>query len=125
MKCGLLWCLSLQMAIETWTKTTSAATPLVGLAICAEAGRRDTPAVEKMHPLVRDLYKRILTVGKEYPNGLDWVKSKAKPWIMQNKDITDEIGIRKKVAEGRFWVREMKSVISLKKYRAMKNRYYG
>ncbi|GBG26858.1 Electron transfer flavoprotein regulatory factor 1 [Hondaea fermentalgiana] len=77
-----------------------------------------------MHPLVRDLYKRLLTVGKEYPQGLDWVKSKAKPWIMQNAALTDEVDIKKKVAEGRFWVREMQSVIKLKKYRTLKKRYY-
>jgi len=78
-----------------------------------------------MHPLVRDLYKRILVVGKDYPLGLDWVKTKAKPWIRQNAELTEEREIRKKVGEGRFWVREMQSVIKMKKYRTMKKRYYG
>jgi len=76
-----------------------------------------------MHPLVRDLYKRILVVGAEYPLGLQWVKGKAKPWIQQNANITDEVEIRRKVAVGRFWVREMRSVIAMKKYRTMKRRY--
>lgn len=76
-----------------------------------------------MHPKVRDLYKRIVAVGREYPQGLDWVRGKAKPWFAQNAALTDEVAIRQKVAEGRFWVREMKAVIALKKYRAMKNRY--
>ena len=26
-----------------------------------------------MHPLVRDLYKRVLAVGRDYPGGLDVV----------------------------------------------------
>jgi len=75
--------------------------------------------------MVRDLYKRILVVGKDYPKGLEWVKGKAKPWFMQNADLTDEVEIKKKVAEGRYWVREMQSVIQLKKYRTLKNRYYS
>jgi hypothetical protein len=28
-----------------------------------------------MHPLVRDLYKRVLIVGRDYPTGLDHVKT--------------------------------------------------
>ena len=31
-----------------------------------------------MHPLTRNLYRRILTVGKDYPAGLDAVRKKAK-----------------------------------------------
>ena len=27
-----------------------------------------------MHPLVRDLYKRALFVGRDYPLGLDYVR---------------------------------------------------
>ena len=77
-----------------------------------------------MHPLVRDLYKRILHVGKDYPLGLEWVKSKAKPWFRQNKNITDEIDIRRCVALGRHQVRELRAVVGLKKYRYLKNTYY-
>jgi hypothetical protein len=30
---------------------------------------------QKMHPLVRDLYKRVLHAGKDYPTGLEHVKN--------------------------------------------------
>mmetsp|Transcript_6475 Transcript_6475/g.7403 ORF Transcript_6475/g.7403 Transcript_6475/m.7403 type:complete len:84 (+) Transcript_6475:230-481(+) len=76
-----------------------------------------------MHPLVRDLYKRVVFVGREYPLGLPWVRQKAKAWFRQNADLTDEVEIRRAVAKGRFWVREMRAVIQLKKYRLMKKRY--
>eukprot|EP00494_Astrolonche_serrata_P016071 UN16234 len=76
-----------------------------------------------MDPRVRDLYKRILLVGRDYPLGLDWVRNKAKPWFRQNSHLTDETDIKSKVAIGRFWVREMLGVIKLKKYRTIKNRY--
>ena len=29
-----------------------------------------------MHPLVRDLYKRFLIVGRDYPQGLPYVRAK-------------------------------------------------
>ena len=76
-----------------------------------------------MHPLVRDLYKRIILVGRDYPLGLQWVRDKAKVWFRQNKDVKDEIEIRRLVALGRRQVREMQAVIYLKKYRHLKKVY--
>jgi hypothetical protein len=77
----------------------------------------------RLHPKVRDLYKRLLFAGKDYPQGLGYVRSKAKPWILQNASLTDETEIKKKVATGRFYVRELFAVINLKKYRTIKKRY--
>lgn len=78
-----------------------------------------------MHPLVRDLYKRFLHVGKDYPMGLDWVRKKAKEGILANRTIVEEVEIKRKVARGRYMVRELKAVIVFKKYRTMKRRYDG
>ena len=36
-----------------------------------------------MHPLVRDLYKKLLTVGRDYPAGLDHVRDRAKREIFE------------------------------------------
>jgi hypothetical protein len=88
-----------------------------------------------MHPLVRDLYKRVLMVGRDYPAGLDYVKVTWKKafrnpenvpsWNLntplQSKACQQELN--KAVARGRHMVREMEGVIQLKKYRAMKKRY--
>jgi hypothetical protein len=89
-----------------------------------------------MHPLVRDLYKRAITVGKDYPHpkGLDYVRETWKRALRDNKnfDITKastwdplryDKEIRKAVGKGRYAIREMIGVIQLKKYRAMKKRY--
>lgn len=76
-----------------------------------------------MNPRVRDLYKRIIFVGREYPLGLNWVREKAKSWFRQNAELTDEVEIRRAVAKGRFMVREMQAVIKLKKYRTLNKRY--
>lgn len=76
-----------------------------------------------MLPIVRDLYKRVLTVGREYPKGLAWVREKAKAKFFENRHLTDEGAIKKAVHEGRWYVKEMVATIQFKKYRAMKNRY--
>lgn len=78
---------------------------------------------ETMHPRVRDLYKRIITVGRDYPMGLEWVRGKAKVWILQNKDVRDDLELRRKIAEGRRQVREMQAVIWLKRYRYLNKVY--
>jgi hypothetical protein len=91
-----------------------------------------------MHPLVRDLYKRIILVGRDYPLGLDYVRTQWKK-ALRNRDncpscykgpheiclasMECERELRKAVGKGRHYVREMIGVIQFKKYRAMKKRY--
>jgi hypothetical protein len=101
-----------------------------------------------IHPLVRDLYKRALLVGRDYPLGLDYVRTTWKRAIRNPNNTPNcyswrdgfdsdscsctvklpfssacEQDIRKAVGRGRFMVREMMGVIQLRKYRAMKRRY--
>jgi hypothetical protein len=104
-----------------------------------------------MHPLVRDLYKRVLVVGKDYPTGLDHVKQVWKAalrnhdncpsWYRDNHpNANDDLLLRnggeggssrndneeellRAVHKGRHMVKEMIGIIQLKKYRAMRQRY--
>jgi len=89
-----------------------------------------------MHPLVRDLYKRVILVGRDYPLGLEYVRKTWKKAIRNPQNCPACYGdcdgiatelcereLRKAVGKGRFYVREMVGVIQLKKYRAMKKRY--
>ena len=127
-----------------------------------------------MHPLVRDLYKRVLIVGRDYPTGLSHVKTTWKralrspqncPSCYTNNKIAEinnqhndeaaadqavplsssssllpgsaskSIGNDQKqqrlcneeiiyaVQKGRNMVKEMVSIIQLKKYRSLKQRY--
>lgn len=39
-----------------------------------------------MHPLVRDLYKRVILVGRDYPLGLDYVRTQWKKAIRNPKN---------------------------------------
>lgn len=77
-----------------------------------------------MHPLVRDLYKRFLVVGRDYPKGLDYVRGKAKEAFVANAHLESERDIKRAVARGRYMVRELEGVVKLKKYRTLKKRYY-
>ena len=76
-----------------------------------------------MHPLVRDLYKRILLVGRDYPKGLGFVREKARAEFSKHAALTDEVDIKRAINYGRYMVKEMQGVIQLKKYRAMRKRY--
>lgn len=76
-----------------------------------------------MHPLVRDLYKRFLIVGRDYPLGLDYVRNKAKAAIFAKANVTDPVELKRAVAKGRWQVKELIAVIQLKKYRKINQTY--
>ena len=77
----------------------------------------------RMDPRVRDLYKRILVVGRDYPAGLDHVRERAKAEFGKRAALTDDVEIKRAIAYGRYMVKEMIGVVQLKKYRTMKKRY--
>ncbi len=79
-----------------------------------------------MHPLVRELYRRVITVGHVYPGGLEVVRRKAKEEFLKNKHLTSEEDIIHAVARGRWYIKnELVVVTQVKKYRAMNKRYGG
>jgi hypothetical protein len=99
-----------------------------------------------MHSLVRNLYKQVLLVGKDYPHpeGINYVRRKWKEairntenWPLNHAAELKETGrlspnpselekeIRLAVGKGRFMVKEMIGIIQVKKYREMKKRYDG
>ena len=79
-----------------------------------------------MRPVVRDLYKQILVVGRAYPAGLDAVRDRAKREFRERADLRSEAEIRKAVGYvKRYMLREMRALIQLKKYRTLKAKGYG
>lgn len=80
-------------------------------------------AVQSMHPLVRDLYKRFLVVGRDYPGGMAIVRAKAKEAFFKQRHLDTELEIKRAIARGRWMVRELQGVVQLKKYREMRSRY--
>ena len=63
--------------------------------------------------LVRNLYRRILIAGKDYPTGLDAVKKKAKAEFAKRAHLEDGLELRRAVNYGRYMVREMQGVQDL------------
>ncbi|RYF00068.1 MAG: hypothetical protein EOO41_00010 [Methanobacteriota archaeon] len=76
-----------------------------------------------MHPAVRDLYKRFMYVGRDYPTGLPSVRTKVKAAFIANAQLRSEKDILLAVSRGRWWVNELIGVVQLRKYRAMRQRY--
>ncbi len=76
--------------------------------------------IEAMHPLVRNLYKRCLIVGKVCPQGLEYARNRAKTMILQNSQITDDLELKRAVHKGRYMVKEMEAICMIHKYRSMR-----
>ena len=76
-----------------------------------------------MHPLVRDVYRRLLWVGRDYPKGLSFVRERAKAAFRKNAGVTEEEELFRLVAAGRWWAKELIGVVQLRKYRALRSRY--
>ncbi|XP_036615114.1 electron transfer flavoprotein regulatory factor 1 [Trichosurus vulpecula] len=73
---------------------------------------------------VLNLYKNLLYVGKDYPKGADYFKRRLKAAFLKNKDVKDPEKIRELIARGEFVIKELEALYFLRKYRAMKQRYY-
>ena len=77
-----------------------------------------------MHPLARNLYRRIITVGRDYPAGLEAVRNRAKTEFAKNAHLdSDGLEFRRAIQYGRYLVTEMIGVIHLKKHRTLRKRY--
>ncbi|XP_040886234.1 LYR motif-containing protein 5A isoform X1 [Toxotes jaculatrix] len=67
---------------------------------------------------------KLLYLGREYPQGSAYFRERLKSAFMKNKDVTDPEKIKKLVARGEFVIKELEALYFLRKYRAMKKRYY-
>lgn len=91
-----------------------------------------------IHPFVRDLYKRVLIVSRDYPNSDHhhvkqlWKTAIRNPencpsWYMTKTNsatvVNDITELYQAVHQGRHMVKEMIGIVQLHKYRSMKQRY--
>lgn len=91
-----------------------------------------------IHPLVRDLYKRVLIVSRDYPNSDHhhvkqlWKTAIRNPencpsWYITTTNsstvVNDITELYQAVHRGRHMVKEMIGIVQLHKYRSMKKRY--
>ena len=64
-------------------------------------------------------------MGREYPLGYAHIRDRAHAAFYKNRDVKDETEIENLLARGEFVVNELKALYFLRKYRAMKARYYN
>ncbi|XP_068611405.1 LYR motif-containing protein 5A [Brachionichthys hirsutus] len=70
------------------------------------------------------LYKTLLYIGRDYPKGSAYFRERLKAAFIKNRDETDPEKIKHLVARGDFVIKELEALYFLRKYRAMKKRYY-
>lgn len=63
-------------------------------------------------------------MGKDYPKGYEYFRAKTKAAFLKNRDVSDPEMIRVLVAKGKYVMKELDALYKLRKYRAMKQRYY-
>jgi hypothetical protein len=78
-----------------------------------------------MDPRVREMYKKLLFIGRHYYpfDNFPSIKSQYKAAILKNANLSDEIELKKAIAKGRYYLRELTAISQLHKYRTMKKRY--
>ncbi|XP_030621484.1 LYR motif-containing protein 5B [Chanos chanos] len=70
------------------------------------------------------LYKNLLFLGREYPKGVEYFRDRLRAAFVKNKDVQDPEKIKQLIKRGEFVVKELEALYYLRKYRAMKKRYY-
>ncbi|KAJ3275024.1 LYR motif-containing protein 5 [Terramyces sp. JEL0728] len=75
-----------------------------------------------MNPKVRDVYKQLLYIGREYPKGYTYFRDGLKRAFLKKKDLP-ESEVEKAVEHAKFVYRELEALWFLKKYRTMKRNY--
>ncbi|XP_062990336.1 electron transfer flavoprotein regulatory factor 1 [Elgaria multicarinata webbii] len=73
---------------------------------------------------VLNLYKNLLYLGKEYPKGGNYFRIRLRAAFLKNKDEKDPEKIKQLIARGEFVMKELEALYFLRKYRALKQRYY-
>jgi len=70
------------------------------------------------------LYKtQILWTGKDYPGGLDVVRTKAKQQFFENRFVEDPTKLQAAFAKGEYILKELEALNKFHKYRTLKKRY--
>jgi hypothetical protein len=76
-----------------------------------------------MNPKVRDLYKQLLYIGREYPKGFDYFRKGLKAAFLKKRHLQDPQDIQKAIEQGQYVYKELEALWFLKKYRTMKKNY--
>ncbi|XP_063534067.1 electron transfer flavoprotein regulatory factor 1 [Cydia strobilella] len=73
---------------------------------------------------VINLYKTLLYLGRDWPQGYDLFRKRLHKVFTKNSNETDPAKIDMMIKHGHYVVKEIEALYMLKKYRTMKRRYY-
>ncbi|XP_065355701.1 electron transfer flavoprotein regulatory factor 1 [Calliphora vicina] len=81
--------------------------------------------MSELRSKVIQLYKHLQYLGREYPgaNGPQKFRQQVRDAFLKNKDETDPKKVKALLAQGRYVAKEVEALVSLKKYRTLKQRY--
>ncbi|XP_016378685.1 LYR motif-containing protein 5B [Sinocyclocheilus rhinocerous] len=74
--------------------------------------------------MANPLRAELLFLGREYPKGADYSRDRLRAAFAKNKDVHDPEKIKELISRGEFVVKELEALYYLRKYRALKKRYY-
>ncbi|XP_017736309.1 electron transfer flavoprotein regulatory factor 1-like [Rhinopithecus roxellana] len=74
---------------------------------------------------VLHLYKNLLYLGRDCPKGPHYFKRRLKNIFLKNKDMKNPEKSKELTAQGEFVMKELEALYFVRKYKAMKQRYYS
>ncbi|KAK3899681.1 hypothetical protein C8A05DRAFT_36691 [Staphylotrichum tortipilum] len=69
------------------------------------------------------IYKQLLFLGREYPQGYDFFRPRLHKAFMAKAGLTDKEEIKRGIAHADFVRREIEAMYYLKRYRTLRQRY--
>ncbi len=72
---------------------------------------------------VVQLYKSLLYLGRDYPQGYDYFRTKCHAAFMRNKDLGPQ-EVETWLEKGNYIIKELEALYMLNKDRTLKRRYY-
>lgn len=96
--------------------------PIPSINFIRRKSSSEQPVKDNIRTEVIGLYKNLIYLSREWPTDL---RPQIKNAFMKNKHVTDPEEIRKLIARGEYVCREIIATYHLRKYRAMKRRYYS
>ncbi|CDK24583.1 unnamed protein product [Kuraishia capsulata CBS 1993] len=77
-----------------------------------------------MNPKVRQLYKDLLWLAKNYPGDYPKIRDKLHDGFIRNARVSSGEELEKCLEHGEFIAKELQSLYFLRTYRAVKRNYY-
>jgi len=82
------------------------------------------PVPSELRHRVIQIYKELLNLGQNYPLGYSYFRTRLHAAFWKNRNLEDGEEVEKGIRRAEFVKKEIEALYYLKKYRAMKQRYY-